>query len=57
MVLVRAQPSAACNISHTVDEPRSWWLLRCGDLMGSDTLNLTQELIRSSISKGASSSA
>jgi CRP-like cAMP-binding protein len=45
MVLVQAQQSAACNISHTVDERLARWLLRCRDLMGSDKLVLTQEFL------------
>jgi CRP-like cAMP-binding protein len=45
MILVQAQQSAACNISHTIEERLARWLLRCRDLMGSDKLALTQEFL------------
>ena len=44
-ILVQAQQSAACNISHTLEARLARWLLRCRDLMGSDDLVLTQEFI------------
>ena len=45
LILVQAQQSAACNISHTLEARLSRWLLRCRDLMGSDSLALTQEFL------------
>jgi len=44
-ILVQAQQSAACNISHTLEARLARWLLRCRDLMQSDSLDLTQEFI------------
>jgi CRP-like cAMP-binding protein len=45
MILVQAQQSAACNISHTVEARLARWLLRSRDLIGSDRLALTQEFL------------
>ena len=45
LILVQAQQSAACNISHNVEARLARWLLRCRDLMGSDDLALTQEFV------------
>jgi CRP-like cAMP-binding protein len=45
LILVQAQQSAACNISHTLEARLARWLLRCRDLMDSDDLALTQEFI------------
>jgi CRP-like cAMP-binding protein len=45
LILVQAQQSAACNISHSLDARLARWLLRCRDLMDSDDLVLTQEFI------------
>ena len=45
MILVQAQQSAACNISHTLEARLARWLLRCRDLMDSDDLDLTQEFL------------
>jgi CRP-like cAMP-binding protein len=45
MILVQAQQSAACNISHVVEARLARWLLRSRDLIGSDKLNLTQEFL------------
>jgi CRP-like cAMP-binding protein len=45
LMLVQAQQSAACNIIHTVEARLARWLLRCRDLMDSDDLALTQEVI------------
>ena len=45
VILVQAQQSAACNISHTLEARLARWLLRCRDLMGGDNLDLTQEFL------------
>jgi CRP-like cAMP-binding protein len=45
LILVQAQQSAACNITHTVEARLARWLLRCRDLMESDDLALTQEFV------------
>jgi CRP-like cAMP-binding protein len=45
LILVQAQQSAACNISHTLEARLARWLLRCRDLMDSNDLSLTQEFI------------
>jgi CRP-like cAMP-binding protein len=45
VLLAQSQQSAACNAIHTVEARLSRWLLRCGDLIGSDDLPLTQEFI------------
>jgi CRP-like cAMP-binding protein len=45
LILVQAQQSAACNITHTVEARLARWLLRCRDLMDSDDLALTQEFV------------
>lgn len=45
LILVQAQQSAACNISHTVESRLARWLLRSRDLISSDKLALTQEFL------------
>jgi CRP-like cAMP-binding protein len=45
LILVQAQQSAACNVSHTLEARLARWLLRCRDLMASDSLELTQEFL------------
>ena len=45
LILVQAQQSAACNITHTMEARLARWLMRCRDLMDSDELALTQEFI------------
>jgi CRP-like cAMP-binding protein len=45
LILVQAQQSAACNITHGLEARLARWLLRCRDLMGSDNLALTQEFV------------
>jgi len=44
-VLARAQQSAACNATHTVEARLARWLLRSHDLLGGATLPLTQEFL------------
>jgi len=44
-MLARAQQSAACNATHTVEARLARWLLRSHDLLGGDTLPLTQEFL------------
>jgi len=45
VLFAQAQQSAACNASHTVEARLARWLLRCRDLSGGDTLELTQEFL------------
>jgi CRP-like cAMP-binding protein len=45
LILVQAQQSAACNITHTVEARLARSLLRCRDLTDSDDLALTQEFV------------
>jgi CRP-like cAMP-binding protein len=45
VILVQAQQSAACNASHALEARLARWLLRCRDLMTSDSLELTQEFL------------
>jgi CRP-like cAMP-binding protein len=45
LILIQAQQSAACNITHTLEARLARWLLRCRDLMDSNDLSLTQEFI------------
>jgi len=45
LILIQAQQSAACNITHTLEARLARWLLRCRDLMDSNDLALTQEFI------------
>ena len=45
VLLAQAQQSAACNAKHDVEERLCRWLLRSRDLVGADTLPLTQEYI------------
>jgi|ERR1044071_5857354 CRP-like cAMP-binding protein len=44
-LMAQAQQSAACNITHNIENRLARWLLRARDLSGSDELNLTQEYI------------
>lgn len=44
-VTIQAQQSAACNIAHGIPERLARWLLKSRDLVGSDTLPLTQEFL------------
>jgi CRP-like cAMP-binding protein len=44
-LLAQAQQSAACNAAHTLEARLSRWLLRCHDLLDSDDIPLTQELL------------
>ncbi len=44
-MLAQAQQSAACNATHTVEARLARWLLRSHDLLGGDTLPLTQEFL------------
>jgi hypothetical protein len=45
VLFAQAQQSAGCNASHTVDARMCRWLLRIRDLTGSDSMELTQELL------------
>jgi CRP-like cAMP-binding protein len=45
ILLAQAQQSAACNAKHDVEERLCRWLLRTRDLVGADSLPLTQEYI------------
>jgi CRP-like cAMP-binding protein len=45
LILVQAQQSVACNISHTLEARLARWLLRSRDLLDSNTLPLTQEFL------------
>src|SRR5688572_28913801 len=45
ILLAQAQQSAACNATHDVEERLGRWLLRTRDLVGEDSLPLTQEYI------------
>ncbi|HJS63187.1 MAG TPA: Crp/Fnr family transcriptional regulator [Pseudolabrys sp.] len=45
VVYAQAQQSAACNITHTIEERLARWLLRARDLSQSDTLPFTQEFL------------
>jgi CRP-like cAMP-binding protein len=45
VLFAQAQQSAACNASHTVEARLARWLLRCRDLSGGDSLELTQEFL------------
>jgi CRP-like cAMP-binding protein len=44
-ILAQAQQSAACNATHTLEARLARWLLRCRDLLDSEDIPLTQELI------------
>lgn len=44
-LMAQAQQSAACNITHRIENRLARWLLRARDLSGSDKLDLTQEYI------------
>lgn len=45
MTLAQAQQIAACNAVHDLDQRLSRWLLQARDLLNSDLLPLTQELL------------
>jgi CRP-like cAMP-binding protein len=45
MILAQAQQSAACNVSHSIEERLCRWLLRTRDILKSDHLPLTQEFL------------
>ena len=45
MTLAQAQQIAACNAVHDLDQRLSRWLLQARDLLDSDLLPLTQELL------------
>jgi CRP-like cAMP-binding protein len=45
ILLAQAQQSAACNAKHDLEERLCRWLLRTRDLVGADSLPLTQEYI------------
>jgi len=44
-LFAQAQQSAACNVTHAIENRLARWLLRAADLHGSDELPLTQEYI------------
>jgi CRP-like cAMP-binding protein len=44
-LMAQAQQSAACNLTHKIENRLARWLLRARDLTGSDKLALTQEYI------------
>jgi CRP-like cAMP-binding protein len=45
VVYAQAQQSAACNITHTIEERLARWLLRARDHSQSDALPFTQEFL------------
>lgn len=45
MALAQAQQTAGCNALHSLEERLSRWLLHVRDLLGSNTLPLTQEFL------------
>jgi CRP-like cAMP-binding protein len=45
VLLAQSQQSAACNAVHTLEARLSRWLLRSRDLVGSEDIALTQELL------------
>ena len=45
LVLAQAQQSAACNASHSLNERLARWLLHTRDVLGADSLLLTQEFM------------
>ena len=45
VVYAQAQQSAACNITHSIEERLARWLLRARDLSQSDALPFTQEFL------------
>jgi CRP-like cAMP-binding protein len=44
-LFAQAQQSAACNVSHKLENRLARWLLRAADLHGGDELHLTQEYL------------
>lgn len=44
-MFAQAQQSAACNASHSIEARLACWLLRTRDLIGGDTLPVTQQLL------------
>jgi CRP-like cAMP-binding protein len=45
IILFQAQQNAACHALHCVESRLCRWLLQTGDLIGSDQIELTQELL------------
>jgi CRP-like cAMP-binding protein len=45
VLLAQSQQSAACNAAHTLEARLSRWLLRCRDLIGGESIALTQEFV------------
>jgi CRP-like cAMP-binding protein len=45
VVYAQAQQTAACNVTHTIEERLARWLLRARDLSLSDRLPFTQEFL------------
>ena len=45
VVYAQAQQTAACNVTHTIEERLARWLLRARDLSQSDTLPFTQDFL------------
>ena len=48
----QTQQSAACNVTHNVENRLARWLLRARDLIGGDELNLTQEYVAEMLGVG-----
>ena len=44
-ILAQSQQSSACNALHSLDQRLARWLLRIRDVTGSNTLQVTQELM------------
>jgi CRP-like cAMP-binding protein len=45
LLLAQAQQSAACNAVHAIEERLCRWILRTRDVVGEDTLGLTQDFM------------
>ena len=45
VVYAQAQQTAACNVTHNIEERLARWLLRARDLSQTDTLPFTQEFL------------
>jgi CRP-like cAMP-binding protein len=54
-LMAQAAQSAACNITHKIENRLARWLLRARDLSGSDKLDLTQEYIAEMLGVGRTS--
>jgi CRP-like cAMP-binding protein len=52
VMFAQAQQSAACNVSHNVENRLARWLLRARDLSGNDQLDLTQEYMAEMLGVG-----